>query len=358
MNRRLKLRVPHPKSWCVVAGSYFAYALFPLFLIGLYLRGNGLALPACFVLVIVPALDSLAGESCDEFARLDMRTLQLWLLSFAPIGFVTANTLVIWVAAAAFTQLTTFEKCLVGFSVGIIGSIGITAAHELIHKSGGVQKFFGRLGLLNVFYPHFEINHIESHHVWMCTDHDQSTAPRGESLYHFVARTIPGCLSVSWSLEIRRLRHRGHSVLSLRNRMLRYLIVQLAYLAALTAVAGGFGLMLFFFQAGVAVFMLESVSYIEHYGLRRGRMDNGRYAPMTPTHSWDSYHRFSNYLEFHLQRHADHHTAPAKSHYVLQRRIGALRLPAGYPVMIGLAMIPPLWRYVMHGRLPVSPCGL
>jgi hypothetical protein len=105
MNRSPELRGRSPlTAWGVVAGSYFAYALFPLFLIGLHFRGSGLALPVCLVLVIVPALDLVAGESFDEFAGSDLTKLQQWLLSVAPIGFVTANTAVIWIAAAGFAR--------------------------------------------------------------------------------------------------------------------------------------------------------------------------------------------------------------------------------------------------------------
>jgi alkane 1-monooxygenase len=136
--------------------------------------------------------------------------------------------------------------------------------------------------------------------------------------------------------------------------MLQLAAGQLVYLAVIDAIAGLAGLGFFFAQAAVAVFMLETVGYIEHYGLLRQKLPNGRWSPVTVTHSWDVYHRFSNYLEFHLQRHADHHTAPARPHELLRLSPQAPQLPAGYPVMIVLAMIPPLWRAVVDPRLPAD----
>lgn len=251
-----------------------------------------------------------------------------------------------------FKHLTALERSLAVLSVGVIGSVGITAAHELVHKTDAVSKSFGRLGLANVFYTHFEINHIRGHHVYFGTDRDESTARRGESLYSFLLRTVPGCLRLSWALEARRLRKRGGHVVSSRNLMLHFLVLQLMYFAVLWIMAGRMSMLFFLGQAAIAVFMLEAVAYIKHYGLLRERLPDGKYGAVSSVHSWDAYYRFSNYLEFQLQRHADHHATPKKPHEELQISTTAPRLPAGYPVMISIAMIPPLWRRIMDPLLP------
>jgi alkane 1-monooxygenase len=343
---------PPPSRWAAVAGSYFGYLLFVCFAASIIIRGPALALPTLFVLVVVPALDMLSGESHDDFVRGNFSRKQQYLLTLAPIGFVIGYSITIFVAASEIQHVTIVERVLLVVSVGMIGSIDITAAHELVHKSSRLQKFFGRIGLLNVCYAHFEINHIEGHHVWIGTDRDESTARRGESLYKFLARTVPGCLRLSWALEVKRLRHRGLGVLTVRNRMLHYIGLQLAYLLLLVILDGVPAVLFFFGQAVAAIFMLESVAYIEHYGLLRQKLPNDRYSPMSASHSWDSYHRFSNYLEFQLQRHADHHAAPARAQELLRHAADAPRLPAGYPVMITLAMIPPVWRRVIDPRIP------
>jgi alkane 1-monooxygenase len=134
--------------------------------------------------------------------------------------------------------------------------------------------------------------------------------------------------------------------------MFLFLMFQLSYLATLWMLAGRASLLLFIGQASIAVFMLEAVAYVKHYGLCREKMPDGKYGAGSAIHSWDTYYRFSNYLEFQLQRHADHHAAPRKPHEELKISNAAPRLPAGYPVMISIAMIPPLWRRLMDPLLP------
>ena len=56
-----------------------------------------------------------------------------------------------------------------------------------------------------------------------------------------------------------------------------------------------------------AIFLVESVNYMEHYGLSRKLLPNGQYEKVTIRHSWNTPHRFTNYLLFKLQRHSDHH---------------------------------------------------
>jgi alkane 1-monooxygenase len=134
--------------------------------------------------------------------------------------------------------------------------------------------------------------------------------------------------------------------------MLLFVLLETLYLTILILLGGWSGLVVSLIQSTIAIFMLEAVSYVEHYGLVRQTLPNGRYGNMSPAHSWDSYHRFSNYLEFHLQRHADHHAAPTKSFSALQPHVETSpRLPAGYPTMVVLAMVPVLWRRVMDSRL-------
>lgn len=352
-------RAVKANPWSAVAGAYFPYLLFGCFAIGLLKPGIALALPTIFTLVLVPLLDLICAENHDVFGQADFSRAQQRLLDAAPIGFVMGCAALIVITAMQMRELSAVEQVLAIVSAGFIGSVGLTAAHELVHKSERLPKLAGRLGLWSECYPHFEITHIEGHHVWVGTERDESTALRGEPLYGFVARTVPACLKLAWELEARRLRHRELRLFSWRNRLLQYALGQLVYLAVLGAVSGVPGLLFFLGQAVIAVFMLESVGYVSHYGLQRAKLPGGRFAPATTAHSWDTYHRFSNYLEFQLQRHADHHTAPGRPLELLRPSPQAPRMPAGYPVMIMAAMFPPLWRAVMDHRLPdAAPVAL
>jgi alkane 1-monooxygenase len=341
------------RAWQIAAGSYFSFLLFPLFALGLIYRDVLLLLPAALVMIVVPILDLIAGED----TTLDELTLsgpEKWLMEVAPALFVVANSAVIALTAHFFAELSTKEKVFAILSVGMIGSIGITAAHELVHKLHGIPKLFGRLGLMNVCYLHFEIHHIQGHHVKVGTNEDPSTAWMGESLYHFVFRTVPECLKESWGLERRGLNRRGVAILSLSNRMIQFAFMESAYLVSIWYLGAWTGIEFFFLQAAVAVFMLETTSYIEHYGLLRSKRADGKYEPMSPGNSWDCYGRFSNYLVFQLQRHADHHSYPTRPFSGLQTATEAPRLPVGYPLLIGVAMVPPLWRRTMNPRVRVA----
>jgi alkane 1-monooxygenase len=344
------MKVSNTQSWRLVGGSYFSYLFFPLFILAVIYRGVWWLLPASLVLIVVPVLDSLAGEDLTPDELMLSRS-QKWLLEAAPAFFVLGNAVVIGLTAHIFARLTTTEKLFAALSVGMIGSIGITAAHELVHKPHRFSKFFGRLGLANVCYLHFEINHIQGHHVRVGTEEDQSTAWFGESLYKFLSRTVPGCFKLSWELERHRMDRRSMATLSFRNQMIQFALLQSAYIAVIWYLGKWAGIAFFLLQASVAVCMLEATAYIEHYGLLRRKRADGKYEPMSPANSWDCYGRFSNYLVFQLQRHADHHSYPTRPFSSLHTASEAPKLPVGYPLLIGIAMIPPLWRRIMDPRV-------
>jgi alkane 1-monooxygenase len=333
-----------------VAGAYFSHLLFPLFIVGVAYRGIFLLLPVAFVMVLVPILDSLSKEDSTN-GDLVLCSWKKRLVEMAPLLFVIGNSCVVGLGAYLFHSLSMAEKVSMVLAVGIIGSIGITAAHELVHKLRGVPKIFGRLGLANVCYLHFEIAHIQGHHVRVGTKDDMSTAWFGESLYLFVFRTVPGCLRLSWDLERQRLNRHGLALLSFNNQMIQFAFLQSVYVGVAWFLGSWNGITFFFLEAAVAVFMLETTAYIEHYGLLRAKHTDGRYAPMSPENSWDCYGRFSNYLVFQLQRHADHHSYPTRPFSNLQTASEAPKLPVGYPLLIGIAMIPPLWRRTMDNRV-------
>jgi alkane 1-monooxygenase len=341
------------ESWQIVVGSYFSYLLFVLYVFAVIFRGSWLLLPAALIIVVVPILDSVSRQDLT-LNELALSRVQQSLIEAAPALFVLGNAATIAITAHIFRGLTLEEKLFAVLSVGMIGSIGITAAHELVHKTQRLSKTFGRLGLANVFYLHFEINHIRGHHVRVGTQEDKSTAWFGESVYHFFFRTVPGCFKLSWELENERLARRGTRLLSFENQMFQFAFLQGLYVAAVWFLGGWSGVGFFILQACISVFMLESVAYIEHYGLLRAKRVDGKYEPMSPTDSWDCYGRFSNYLVFQLQRHADHHSHPTRAFSNLRTAVDAPNLPLGYPLLIGMAMVPTLWRKVMDPRVTAA----
>jgi alkane 1-monooxygenase len=341
------------KSWGTVGGSYFSFLLFGLFDLAVVRRGGWFLLPATLVMIVVPILDLVSSRALAP-QKHTFSWMQERLVEVAPALFVVGNAAVIGISAHILSRMTMAEKLCAALSVGMIGGVGISAAHELIHKSNRLSKIFGRVGLANVFYLHFEIHHIRGHHVRVGTKEDQSTAWLGESLYQFILRTVPGCFKSSLRLEQEKLTRRGVAHVSFENLMFQFAFLQVVYLIGVWYLGDWPAVVFFVCQAVVAVFMLESTSYIEHYGLLRGTDPDGKYEPMSPANSWDCYGRFSSYLVFQLQRHADHHRHPARPFFSLETVDDSPKLPVGYPLLIGIALVPPLWRKIMDPRVNVT----
>lgn len=174
----------------------------------------------------------------------------------------------------------------------------------------------------------------------------------GESLYAFIWRSVIGGFGYCWLVETRRLRRRGKSVWHCGNRLLQDGGQLLLIYAMVAAFVGVRGTLLFALQSSVSIVFLEAVNYIQHYGLQRAKIRPNRYEPVAPWHSWDSRHPVSNALLFNLGLHADHHCSPHRPYDALMNRANAPQLPAGYPIMIVIALFPPIWQWLMDDRVP------
>ena len=106
-------------------------------------------------------------------------------------------------------------------------------------------------------------------------------------------------------------------------------------------------------SAGFAIFQLELVNYIEHYGLTRRYLGEGRYEPQQLHHSWNSAHTATSALLINVTRHSDHHASPARPYPLLQspNEDIAPYLPHGYAIMTTMALVPPLWMRRMNPRV-------
>ena len=99
--------------------------------------------------------------------------------------------------------------------------------------------------------------------------------------------------------------------------------------------------------AVVGFLLLETVNYVEHYGMQRELLPNGRYERVSRRHSWTSDHPVSRALLFELPRHADHHAHAGRPYGSLRHFSDAPQLPTGYAGMVLLALVPPLYFRVM-----------
>jgi alkane 1-monooxygenase len=234
----------------------------------------------------------------------------------------------------------------------VSGILAINVAHELIHKPARVEQAGGGLLLASVGYATFKIEHVLGHHAWVATGRDPSSAKLGESVYAFVPRAIVLNVANAFRLQAARLRRKGIAFWSWRNELVAWSAVTGAMGLAAIAIGGVAGLAFFAGQAIVAVAHLEMVNYIEHYGLRRATDAAGRTERVTPMHSWNSSYFLSNAWLFQLQRHSDHHANAGRPYYELEHHESAPQLPGGYGAMMLVALVPPLWRRIIHPRLP------
>jgi alkane 1-monooxygenase len=234
---------------------------------------------------------------------------------------------------------------------GVAGSQGITFAHELGHSRHRGDRWAAWALMASVLYAHFMVEHYRGHHVRAATHDDPATARRGESLWRFLPRTLAGSWRSAWALERQQLARLGRSWA--RSPLAWGMAAQAGLLALAAAAAGGAGLLLWAVQAAYAVFLLESINYIEHYGLQRQEQATPagpRAEPFGVMHAWNADHALTNCFIANLQRHSDHHMHAWKPYATLEPLPGP-QLPTGYAGCLFLASVPPLWFRVMHPRL-------
>lgn len=233
------------------------------------------------------------------------------------------------------------------FSTGVAAGIGgIVPAHELIHKANPVKQFLGKYLLMSCGNVYFFTHHLRIHHRHVATSHDSATARKGESLYAFMFRTIPGQYREAWQSEADMLRKKGQHAFSLGNVLWVQTLIQIMVLPVIFFSLGPVALSAWLLYVLVAHVLLEYVNYIEHYGLFRSPDER-----VSELHSWNSDSRVSRYLLVDLSRHADHHFYASKPYHTLQTYDNAPELPGGYAALLVPALIPPLWKALVHPRL-------
>ena len=301
-------------------------------------------------------LDAVVGLDLDnadlEADEQDMFWYRMVTLIWAPAQFLTLFGLIWYVPQA--DHLSTVERVFLFFGVGVItGTIGINYSHELMHQKDKAERFLADALLAMVLYSHFRSEHLLVHHRYVCTPRDPVTAHYNEGFHRFYPRVLRQSLKSSFRAEAQMLARKDKPWTDLGNPFFKYWALQGACLALALMLGGWSGLALFLIQAGVAIWQLELVNYIEHYGLTRKHLGDGKYEHVHPRHSWNAAQRASNWLLINLQRHSDHHYKPDRRFPVLQNygASEAPQLPYGYPVMTIVAMFPPLWRRMMNPRV-------
>lgn len=336
---------------------FFAYVGSALAFLGLIIGGLwtwGLVCLA-FVLIPIAELFSKPGQiNLSLEAKEARRNVSFydWLLYLhVPLLYGA-----VWLYLQGLHHHSTqFELVGMTLSMGVfVGAFGINVAHELGHRRKLFERTLAKVLLLPALYLHFYVEHNRGHHRYVATRKDPATARLGENVYTFWVRSLIMSYLSAWKIEQQRLNQQGHSFFSWQNQMLAFTLVQLIYLAAIFMVWGLAGLLFGIVIATLGVLLLESINYIEHYGLRRRRQDNGRFEKVGARHSWDSDYLLGRIFLYELTRHANHHEKASVKYQLLDYFPDAPQMPTGYPGMILLSLLPPVFFRVMNKRVPAD----
>ena len=339
-----------------VALCFLPQLLFVLLALGVFYRGYWLLLPVLLLQFVVPLLDTITGWQDDvHFEKTEFSRLEVLLLGWNSRLYVIFYLLSVLCIAKFLDHFTPAEKGFLLASSGLVGALAFSASHELLHARDKIDQILQRITTAFLFYPHYKLIHTQSHHAHVATAEDKNTAWLDENIYFYILRTIPQSMLRCWQMEAARLDNRELTRWSRisQNRMVAYAIGQGVLVLALYLFLGLAGLLFYLGHIIIAHTMLESVNYLQHYGLLRKQRE-AEYEMTAAEHSWDSYHYFSSYVSFRVGHHSYHHLS-SKPYYLLSPEPKAPKLPVGYFWAIAMVLVPPWWRVVMNPKIePVN----
>ncbi|MEL7214116.1 MAG: alkane 1-monooxygenase [Pseudomonadota bacterium] len=333
---------------------FAAATLIPIpLLLGAAAFGGGFVIAALLYLTLFTfALDELvafAGEDAlegSEFPAAD--TLSACL--------AVAHYLLLAVAVWAISGdglHSTWEKVGLFAAFGIFfGQVSNSNAHELIHRSSRGLRRLGAWVYITLLFGHHTSAHTRIHHRYIGTVNDPNTARLGESFYAYAVRAWGGSFKAGLEVESALLEQREGAV-RLWQHPYAFYIGGAAFVIVCAALIGGLGGVIAFIGLALyAQMQLLLSDYVQHYGLVRQMLPNGKPEPVAARHSWNAPHWFSSALMLNAPRHSDHHAHPGKLYpaLTLPDTDDAPMLPRSLPTMAVLALYPPFWRKVMDPR--------
>jgi len=330
------------------------YLFFPLALIvssslGILISPSWSVSPFIWVLIIVPIIDFILPNLNKQDSKLNETKFHNFALIIILPGIFFL--IIFGLIKVGQTDISFLEAAAIGAAVGMSGgSIGLTTAHELIHRNNKNMRGIGVLLLVLCLYGHFRIEHIYGHHKYFATKSDPATARKGENFYFFLLRCVTMSLISSWNIEKNLLKNKNLSPYNFKNRIFHYFFIEILLLILSFLIAGSNGLVFILLHSAVSIILLELVDYIQHYGLERPKK-NGKYENYQEQHSWNSRHTSANWSTFNLGLHAEHHQTASKHYPLLSHKEKIMEMPNNYPIMIMMALVPPIWFKVMNPKL-------
>lgn len=325
-------------------------------MISIFLKGVWVFFTPFYLFVMIPILELLLTQNTTNYTKEEIKNKKVnslfdWMLY---LNLPIVYCLLLWaIIEVSLNPLETYEFVGIMISVGLVlGANGINVAHELGHRLTTKERFLGKILLLPSLYMHFFIEHNFGHHLNAATKEDPATARYNQSLYSFWVTSVFRQYFSAWKIQNNLLKNNSKKFFSVKNDMLWYTIMQTSYLVIIFFLFGKIGL-LFCLGAAVSAFLLlETVNYIEHYGLLRLKTESGRYERVKEIHSWNSNHVVGRIVLYELTRHSDHHYKSSKKYQILECYENSPEMPYGYPTSMVISLLPPLWFSIMNKRIP------
>lgn len=327
-------------------------------ILGLILRDYWVFFTPVFAFVLIPVLEILLPVQNENLSKVEIESksnnsffdLLLYLnlpLVYGIVGWFLWST--------SWRDYSTMEIIGLVFTVGIVvGSNGINVAHELGHRTTQWEKTLGKILLIPALYMHFYIEHNFGHHQNAATTEDPASAKYNQTVYSFWVSSMIRQYISAWKIQMDLLKRENSPFLSLKNDMFWYVVIQVGYLLAVFFIFGHQAATIAFFIGLTGAVLLETINYIEHYGLSRNKTLSGRYERVAEIHSWNSNHVLGRVMLYELTRHSDHHYRAHKKYQLLDCHETSPQMPFGYPTSMVLSLVPPLWFAVMNKRIPES----
>jgi len=318
-------------------------------------HGISTFLPVFYAFIFVPLIELFLRpdkRNLDQESLLKEKKSKVydWILYLAvPVQLLMLISFLFVIELTPFMSLSFFGKV---FSMGLLCSVlGINIGHELGHRSSKTEQFLGQILLLTSLNTHFLPYHNEGHHREVATPDDAATAKKNQWLYSFWITSHFKSYAKAWTIENNRMRRNGKSIFSLNNKMIVYSIANFLVLSSIYFLFDYKVFIAFIFAAIIGILLLGTVDYIEHYGLLRKLNASGRYERVQHKHSWNSDHQLGRLMLFNLSRHSDHHYKASKKYQLLESLPESPQMPTGYPGMMMLATIPPLFFWIMNKKI-------
>ena len=327
----------------------YSIALFAF--IGISLGGFYNYLSVIFSFVFIPVLEIIVRKSNEKYTDEEKKNRNLDpffdLLLYLNIPIVFGIFFFSLEKLALASSVYDIIGIILSASI-VMATNGINVGHELGHRKSLIARTCSKLLYLPCQYMHFYIEHNFGHHLNVATPEDPATARYKQTVYSFWITSVIRTYVSAWEIQLKLLKVSKRSFFSFKNDMVFYTLFQLSFLVFIYYNFGLYLTLLSILMSIVSFLFLETINYVEHYGLLRKKEPSGRYERVKPHHSWNSNHTIGRIVLYELTRHSDHHFKSSKKYQILESLDECPHLPHGYPTSILLSLIPPVWFSIMN----------